>query len=357
MLRASARRRMEEGGREPDPPGRSLTEPRDDKTGRPTLADVAALAKVSRAVVSRALSSSPRPVSADKRERVLRAAEALGYRPNPLAQSLTTKRVNLVAVVVNHIHDLSDLDLFDRLLGEIQAIGKQVLLLKVGSVDRVEAFLREGVAHHVDAALVWSDFADAATVRRMFRSDLVVMMNGRHDALSPAVVPDEAVGIREAVAHARRHGVRRAALVTGRASSHIEDERIASYRAALSAEGIVLESVLQGDYSYASGRAAAAAFQGGPTPDAVFCTSDAMAMGVLDACRAFFAGDHPSRFRLFGFDNLSITDHDAYPISSIGFDKARFVEHIVRFVVHPETFVPGSPPVGVPTRFFPRATG
>ncbi|MFP3656027.1 LacI family DNA-binding transcriptional regulator, partial [Burkholderia sp. SIMBA_052] len=87
-------------------------------TGRdaaPTIADVARLAGVSRAVASRALSTEPRPVSADKRERVIDAANALGYKPNLLAQSLTTKTVNLVAVVVNHIHDLSDLDLFDRL--------------------------------------------------------------------------------------------------------------------------------------------------------------------------------------------------------------------------------------------------
>lgn len=338
-----------------------MTDLRDEKTAKapampPTMDDVAALAKVSRAVVSRALSSSPRPVSADKRDRVLKAAEALGYRPNLLAQSLTTKRVNLVAVVVNHIHDLSDLDLFDRLLGAIQAVGKQVLLLKVGSVDRVEEFLRDGVAHHVDAALVWSDFADAATVRRMFRSDLVVMMNGRHDALSPAVVPDEAAGIRDAVADAAGKGVRRAALVTGRASSLIEQARIASYREAFETHGIALEQTMQGDYSYASGHRAASAFLSGTSPDAVFCTSDAMAMGVLDACRALFPNNRPERFRLYGFDNLSLTDYDAYPIASIGFDKALFVEHITRLVVEPDVFVPGSPPVSVPTHFFPRAT-
>jgi len=339
-----------------------LTEQSDEKTedrraDPPTVADVAALAKVSRAVVSRALSASPRPVSADKRARVLQAAAALGYRPNLLARSLTTKRVNLVAVVVNHIHDLSDLDLFDRLLGEIQGVGKQVLLLKVGSVDRVEEFLRDGVAHHVDAALVWSDFADAATVRRMFRSDAVVMMNGRHDALSPAVVPEEAAGIGEAVASAAGQGVRRAALVTGRASSRIEEARVASYRQAFEANAIALVEVLQGDYSYASGREASGAFLRDDAPDAVFCTSDAMAMGVLDGCRALFPGNRPTRFRLYGFDNLSLTDTDAYPISSIGFDKAEFVDHILRFVVDPERFVPGSPPVGVPTRFVPRATG
>ena len=106
----------------------------------PTIDDVAALAGVSRAVASRALSSEKRPVSAEKRERVLQAAAELGYRVNLLAQSLTTKTVNLIAVVVNHIHDLSDLDLFDQLLAETQAIGKQVILIRVGSVGKVEEF-------------------------------------------------------------------------------------------------------------------------------------------------------------------------------------------------------------------------
>ena len=82
----------------------------------PTIDDVAALAGVSRAVASRALSTAKRPVSAEKRERVLQAAAQLGYRVNLLAQSLTTKTVNLIAVVVNHIHDLSDLDLFDLIV-------------------------------------------------------------------------------------------------------------------------------------------------------------------------------------------------------------------------------------------------
>ncbi len=151
----------------------------DDSRGAPpTIADVARLAGVSRAVASRALSNEPRPVSSEKRERVIAAATSLGYKPNLLAQSLTTKTVNLVAVVVNHIHDLSDLDLFDRLIDQVQMIGKRVILIRIGSVARVEEFLRNGVAYHVDAALVFSDFADAPTVRHMFRSDHVIMLNG-----------------------------------------------------------------------------------------------------------------------------------------------------------------------------------
>ncbi|HEY4202057.1 MAG TPA: LacI family DNA-binding transcriptional regulator [Devosiaceae bacterium] len=326
------------------------------RAAAPTIADVARLAGVSRAVASRALSSEKRPVSADKRERVVEAAAALGYRPNLLAQSLTTKTVNLVAVVVNHIHDLSDLDLFDRLLDQIQSIGKQVILIRVGSGGKVEDFLRTGVAYHVDAALVFSDFADAATVRRLFRSDLVVMLNGRHDALSPAVIPDEATGIAQAVADAAHKGVRSASLVTGRASSLVEQARIGFYHQAFAANGITLKRTVQGDYSYESGHAAARELTGRDCPDAIFCTSDAMAMGILDVCRADFPQGRPARFRLYGFDNLSLTDYDAYPISSIGYDKTDYVLAMVRYITEPQRFAAGEQLASIPTRFVSRLT-
>jgi DNA-binding LacI/PurR family transcriptional regulator len=331
--------------------------PNDINRTRPlTIADVARHAGVSRAVVSRALSPEPRPVSADKRERVLKAAAELGFKPNVLAQSLVSKSVNLVAVVVNHIHDFSDLDLFDLLLERVQSTGKQVIMIRVGSVARVEEFLRQGIAYHVDAALVFSDFADAATVREMFHSDRVVMLNGRHDQLSPAVIPDEIKGIAEAVADAAAKGVRRAALLTGRHTSEIERARIASYRANLGSAGISTLREVQGDYSYRSGHAAADALVLGE-PEAVFCTSDSMAMGVLDARRADFPDHRPERFRLYGFDNLSLLDIDAYPISSIGYDKGEYVDRIVDILSEPEkSFGRRSEPILVPTRFVPRST-
>jgi len=323
--------------------------------GKTTIADVARLAGVSKAVASRALSPSPRPVSDEKRERVLAAAAQLGFRVNLLAQSLTTKTVNLVAVVVNHIHDLSDLDLFDKLLAETQAIGKQVIFIRVGSVDKVEEFLRQGVAYHVDAALVFSDFADAATVRQMFRTEQVIMLNGRHDRLSPAIIPDEAQGIFEAVADAAGKGVRTAALVTGRATSLLEGARVEAYRSAFARHGIELLKSVQGDYSYPSGRAAAAGLAEGGFPDAVFCTSDAMAMGILDAHRVHFPGNRPAAFRLYGFDDLSLLDFDAYPIASIGYDKTVYVREMVHMLA-PGSFAPGTPPARIPTRFISRAT-
>lgn len=71
----------------------------------PTIDDVARLVGVSRVTASRALFSEKPSVSAARRERMLAAAE-LGCRTNPLARSLTTETVDLVAVMVNHNHDL-----------------------------------------------------------------------------------------------------------------------------------------------------------------------------------------------------------------------------------------------------------
>ena len=63
-----------------------------------------------------------------------------------------------------------------------------------------------------------------------------------------------------------------------------------------SGRGSPLIREVQGDYSYQSGRAAAEALVGDDVPDAVFCTSDSMAMGVLDARRADFPNHRPKPF-------------------------------------------------------------
>ncbi|QND54349.1 LacI family transcriptional regulator (plasmid) [Phyllobacterium sp. 628] len=331
-----------------------MTEPR-KRQGLPTIADVAELAGVSRAIASRALSSEPRPVSADKRERVLAAAEKLGFKPNLLARSLTTKTVNLVAVIVNHIHDLSDLDLFDLLISQIQSIGKQVIFVRVGSAERIDEFLRNGIAYHVDAALVFSDFADAATVRKMFRNDSVLMLNGMRDASSPAIIPDDQIGISAAVKDAASQGVRTAILVTGRAASPVEQARVAIYKAELQRQKIALISELRGDYSYQSGRQVAASPEW-QKADAVFCTSDAMAMGVLDVHRNDFPQNRPQAFRLYGFDDVTLAEYEAYPISSIGYDKTAYISEILKFLTEPDLFNSGEKLVQVPTYFVSRSS-
>ena len=327
------------------------------KSGRPTISDVARLAGVSPAIASRALSAEKRPVSDEKKARVEEAAKALRYRPNPMARALTKNTLNLVAVVVNNIRDLSDLDLFDPLIGSIQTIGKQVVLVKLGDVRGIEEFLKNGIAFHVDAVVIFSDFADAATARNLFQTDQIMMLNGRHDANSPAIIPTEMTGIDEAVADAAKKGVKSAVLVTGRITSALEQRRAAAYVYAFKQNVIELVSEVQGDYSYDSARdAIARLLVSEPLPDAVFCTSDAMAMGVLDEIRATTGKDAPSDFRLYGFDNLLSINLDSYPIASIGFDKTEYIERITAYLKSPKDFDISKGPQSISSRYLPNKT-
>ncbi|GAD56677.1 LacI family DNA-binding transcriptional regulator [Limimaricola cinnabarinus] len=323
---------------------------------RPTIADVARRAGVAPAIVSRALSPVRRPVSQEKRERVLKAAAELGYNQNPLARGLATKSLDLVAVLVNHLNDLSDLDLIDPLLERIQALGKQAVLIRVGETRRIEDFLRNSVAYHVHAALVFSDFADAQTVRELFHSDNVLMLNGRADLQSARIVVDDAAGIAAAVERAAAQGARRAVLVTGRDSSLVEQARCGFYRNHCAASGIVIAREIQGDYSYASGLKAAAGIDPKDVPDVVFCTSDSMAMGVMDGMRP--TGLRPPQdYLLYGFDALSRSNFDAYDISTIGFDKGVLIERVALFLKDPAGFSARGELHEIRTGFVPRGTG
>src|SRR5690606_22579045 len=71
----------------------------------PTMHDVARLAGVSQSTVSRVLNetSSTIPISEETRQRILNAAEKLGYQPNMIARSLRTQRTQMIAVMIGDI--------------------------------------------------------------------------------------------------------------------------------------------------------------------------------------------------------------------------------------------------------------
>ncbi len=101
-----------------------------------TAQDVARRAGVSRAVVSRALSSNG-SISPDARARVLRAAEELGYQVNFLAQGLNRQRSHLIGVIVSRISDPFRSALLDALLNEIQRRGFQALVRARSIASRI----------------------------------------------------------------------------------------------------------------------------------------------------------------------------------------------------------------------------
>ena len=95
-----------------------------------TLKEVALRAGVSRSAVSRAYTEGA-SVSAKTRKKVEKAADELGYSPNILARSLTTRRTKLIGLVSNNFHNPMFLQIFDLFTRGLQERGLRPLLVNL----------------------------------------------------------------------------------------------------------------------------------------------------------------------------------------------------------------------------------
>lgn len=289
-----------------------------------TLEEVAQVAGVSRATVSRVVNGNPR-VSADARKAVERAVQRLGYIPNPAARSLVTRRSDSVGLVIAEpAVRLFEDPFFPRLL---RAIGTElgnrelqlVLLMPQSSRDasRIERYLASG---HVDGALLVSLHADDPLPSQLAAHGVPVVVGGRPPRGTPVsfVDVDNVQGGRSAVEHLIRAGRRTVATIAGPADMPAGLDRLAGYREALAAADLErhpsLESVA--DFTLEDGeRAMAALLVVRPDLDAVFVASDLMAVGALRALRA--AGRRvPDDVAVVGFDDSIAPTLDP-PLTSV----------------------------------------
>jgi len=282
-----------------------------------TLDEVAALAGVSRATVSRVLNDSP-SVSRKARGRVERAIAELGYVPNRAARSLRTRRTELIALVFYEPESRVTTD--PVLGGMIRGIGNalastqfQPVLLMISNQaqhDRVERYLLGG---DVDGALLVSMHGDDSLPHTLVKAGVPAVLSGR--PMGPTTIgyvgADNRGGAREAVAYLVGRGRRRIATIAGPREMCAGVDRLDGYHDALRAVGRAVDEALieAGDFTDEGGeRAMRRLLARGAAPDAVFAANDLMAVGALRALKA--AGLRvPEDVALVGFDDSETARH------------------------------------------------
>jgi DNA-binding LacI/PurR family transcriptional regulator len=280
---------------------------------RPTLEQVAALAGVSTATVSRVLNRSPR-VSASARASVEGAVAELGYVPNPAARSLARRRTDTIALVASEPEERAFADPFYPAIvhGIAEAIAdtdlQLILLLAQGvrAQQKVERYVLQG---HVDGVVMLCQHGDDALPRALVAAGIPIVMTGRpRDTLSlPFVDADNRGGARAATEHLLRTR-QQVATITGPLDLTVTADRFDGYRDALAAAGIPFEPdlVAAGDFTAESGgRAMEKLLARAPDLDGVFAASDAMAIGALRQLEAIGARV-PHDVAVVGFDDVAV---------------------------------------------------
>lgn len=290
-----------------------------------TLDEVARIAGVSRATVSRVVNGSPK-VSPDVRRAVEKTIDRLGYRPNRAARSLVTRRSESIGVVITEsASSLFEDPFFPRLLrgisSELAVKDLQLVLLmpdSTQSTTRVEDYLGAG---HVDGVLLASLHGDDGLPARLQARGIPVVVGGRppRGVNVPYVDVDNRQGARSAVAHLLAAGRRRIATIAGPADMPAGVDRLAGYRDALAEAGIPADPTLEatGDFRRESGVSAMARLlEARPDLDAVFAASDLMAGGALGVLRA--AGRRvPQDVAVVGFDDSPVATSTEPQLTSV----------------------------------------
>jgi len=288
---------------------------------RPTLEEVASLAGVSIATVSRVLNESA-PVSPSTRDAVVEAVAQLGYVPNPAARSLVRRRTDTIALVLSEPESLIFSDPFFATVvhGVLAAVAdtelQVVLLLAQG--ERQQAKVERYVRHrHVDGLILMALHAGDTFADRLADANVPIVLVGRPQSSQrlPYVDADNRAGAREATELLLASGRTRVATITGPLDMNVAADRFDGYRDALPAGGA--ELVEGGDFTVAGAeRAMQALLARVPDLDAVFVASDPMAVGALHALRA--AGRRvPDDVAVVGFDDAPVARTTRPPLTTV----------------------------------------
>jgi LacI family transcriptional regulator len=285
-----------------------------------TIHDVARLAGVSTATVSRVLNSSARV--SEETERLVRAAAAMvDYWPNHAARSLSTRRTQAIGVLLPDLYGEFYSEVI-RGVDEGARRHKLQVLLSSSHADVSEAVaIARSMRGRVDGLIAMAPDADSiAAVRQIAPSTPVILLNPWTEVEgcgSIAIANFE--GARAMVRHLLDLGHRRIAILRGPSGNIDAEERYRGYAAALEERGVRPNPafVFDGDFTEAFGYACGSRIAKLPVrPSAVFAGNDSMAIGLMSALRA--AGLRvPDDVALTGFDDVAIARWMSPPLTTV----------------------------------------
>ena len=275
---------------------------------RATIKDVAALAGVSAATVSRALDDRPE-ISSETKERVRSACAQLGYVPNAAARGLSGHATHTIGLVLPDISNPYFSGMATAIEETAAAHGCRVFLSNsLRKEDRELRAIENLVARQVDGILVNPVSPESQLRHREVLGGLpCVYLGANHDESPSYVMADNETGAYAAARYLIRLGHRDILFLGGRTTSRTREQRIRGFRRALAEAGLEGRELpappnvtLMRQWSYET----ALELLKGPLPDAIFAYSDMTALKVLEAAEERGVRI-PEDLSMVGYDNIA----------------------------------------------------
>ena len=281
--------------------------------------EVAEKAGVSRSAVSRTFTSGA-SVSPKTRQKVLDAAEALGYHVNHLARGLMRNESGIVCLIVSEIGTPYRSALLRAVTQQLQNSGKVAMLINTDRSDgSVDLALRQAIRYRADASIILSGLPDKSITDLCLRNgQRLVLINRDDEQAGPLRINlDDREAARRAFTAFLRAGCREFGFANSQAMTPSLMAREEGFLAAGRQHGLDVSVERFGPTSYHSGTVLAQRFMTrAKRPDAVFCATDLLACGFMDAARHQFKLDIPSELCVIGFDDIEQASWSSYDLTT-----------------------------------------
>lgn len=275
----------------------------------PTLEDVARVAGVSRATVSRVVNGGTL-VAAKTTEAVREAINELGYHPNRAARALVTRRTGVIAVIVPETDERVFTDPFfpQAYHGALQAFADsdvQVVLAMAQPGDTTDRMVRYLESGHIDGAIIVSHHGPALAVA-LAKSWQPVVFVGDPEAPGVCYVDlDNREAARVATRHLIARGARTIGTITGPLDMGSAKARLEGFQQAMAEAGLDGSIVAEGGYTAESGAVAGRLLAEHPDLDGLFVANDLMAVRAMTVVQQ--SGRRvPEDVKIVGFDDAAI---------------------------------------------------
>jgi DNA-binding LacI/PurR family transcriptional regulator len=315
------------------------------KNKKVTSYDVAREAGLSQSAVSRVF----RPglsVSKKTRDKVMATANEMGYRPNAIARMLITKQSGMVAVIVSLRANVDYPEVLSQVSKQLAARNKRVLLFTLDDVEGLNELFEQILTFQVDGVIALAAHFESHRLAQFEKHEIPVVLYNRNvlDAMANSVCCNHEQGIKQLITELEKNSPKNYLVLSGPKDSDVANERREIAIRLLKQFAVKDVSILYGDYSYQSGRDCLAKWlQNNPAPDAIICSNDTMAIGVIDEARENHNIHIPNDMSIVGFDGITSSAWQSYQITTIKQPVEKLVKAAVEILLeHIEN--PNSPP-------------
>lgn len=298
----------------------SVTQQKLSVRRRVTVKDLARDLGMSVSTVSRAF--YPDAIIADQTRRtVLKRANEIGYRANPFAQSLITKKTQIAGMVVSDLTNPFYPEVMTRLAALLQKVGMNLMLAATDQPEKIDESVELLLTYQPDLMIVLATNLDSQAREKCESAGAPVIFFNRlsADGLGHGVSCDNVEGGRRAADHLIDLGHKELLYVSAfpGASTNMERQRGFCERAV--ERGMPAPQVMEaGLFSYEAGYDTGLQLQNlSRRPDGVFCANDIVAIGFIEALQEGLGLNVPDDVSVIGYDNIAMAGWPSHDLTTV----------------------------------------